>query len=443
MPEDKATSSTTPKQSSPKVKPDTPSEDSTSDEDEIQEVKPPPLRESLRSRRSRERVSWKMSGGTLEKVVIKQEPDAEEASKDPARSPRAKRAKHSQDEKEEVKVKGKGKGKKSNEVPKAVGKSRRKVCENKDIEDQRNQTSAILEGAESTEVTNGEENEHMEQVNEKIGVDEQMDRTEKAVLVEDNATTSESAGETEKLSQAEMEAQASKEEADGMILEIPMDMLFNEMPAKEESESDNRDVTDVESQDTALQATGDLSSEVPVVNPTKSKRGRKAKGTKAPAAGTDGKSEVPKGKSKKRFPRPQEQCNMCGNTYLVDNMERHKRYLCKSNPDRVPLHRCNLCLYATEDTEDLEKHKNIHPPDFKPKFGKKCVCEVCGGEFETMKAKLHHEWKVHNYFGMRVSYNCEFCGKRYPTKWQYDEHVGYHMGKCWPGMKSKNVNNCA
>lgn len=134
-------------------------------------------------------------------------------------------------------------------------------------------------------------------------------------------------------------------------------------------------------------------------------------------------------KRRTRFKRPKEECNMCHAKIVTENLEWHQTYQCKANPVRAQLLKCDLCLFTSADAAVMRKHRLIHPPGFKPKQGKNCICEVCGLELASAKSKVHHEWKVHDYFGNRVQYQCDLCEKRFPSKWQHDEHMGYHLDR--------------
>ena len=383
----------------------------------------------MRSRREGKRVVWKNTGGVLEKVVVKQESEEEELS-DSSHAVTPKRVLRGKTEKVKTPEKAKGKA--------LVKKGKRKqvqVSEEECVESDTDNQEVTKKPRRSDSKEKSKAAQKQEELS-KADDDEYLEADDQEMFDDDVQETqedSESKKEPEVVPQEAMVVvdrlpqETIENKAEKVVLDltqtklIPVMMMQRDVVVKSQTEE--------ESGDTIVVAEIDPISleEVRTLDPSSQEAAQILMIQEE--VGTEEQDVPVKGKGKKRRLAQRADCDLCGQEFLAENLERHKRYTCKENPNKVPLYNCELCTFNTEDLDQMPDHMKVHPEGFKPTKGRTTVCEVCSAEFDTVKSKQYHEWKVHEYFGSRVSYSCEYCGKRFPTKWQYDQHVGYHIGK--------------
>ncbi|XP_018336425.1 gastrula zinc finger protein XlCGF57.1-like [Agrilus planipennis] len=120
------------------------------------------------------------------------------------------------------------------------------------------------------------------------------------------------------------------------------------------------------------------------------------------------------------------------------NPETLKPYLCKVCKQRFSTsthlsrhrlqhsdkkaHMCTFCGKGFKTRKDILRHEKIHTNK------REVQCELCPKRFNTKNLLNSHKLVVHT-DPMLWNYVCQYCGKRFPMKSNYDAHTRRHTGE--------------
>lgn len=131
-------------------------------------------------------------------------------------------------------------------------------------------------------------------------------------------------------------------------------------------------------------------------------------------------------------------CSICGKGF------KHSRYL-KSHEkihSGIKAYKCATCSISFIHQHTLKSHQRIHTGE-KPY---ECKTEGCNKTFSFYSGLKQHILVVHTADSKK--FVCDYCGKRFPTKGRYNEHVRTHTGEkplicevCNKGFNSYGILN--
>ncbi|KAJ8311650.1 hypothetical protein KUTeg_011005 [Tegillarca granosa] len=138
-------------------------------------------------------------------------------------------------------------------------------------------------------------------------------------------------------------------------------------------------------------------------------------------------------------------CDKCGLSFkALGTLGIHKRYRHRT----FKAYQCELCGACFKMPDTLRCHKRTHE---KPQY----TCEYCNKDFRSLDGFKYHMLLVHktdkglNQYRFRV-FSCNFCGKMFGHKSNYDYHLKTHTGsrpfkcdycdKCFPARSKLTVH---
>lgn len=131
-------------------------------------------------------------------------------------------------------------------------------------------------------------------------------------------------------------------------------------------------------------------------------------------------------------------CSICGKGFkLARYLKSHEKI-----HTGIKAYKCEICNVCFIHQHTLKSHQRVHTGE-KPY---ECKTEGCGKAFSFYSGLKQHILVVHTVDSKK--YVCDFCGKSFPTKGRYNEHVRTHTGEkplickvCNKGFNSYGILN--